>query len=84
MGCACGGGGASRIGANGFGHAMSADGVPISKDLPGYHAVPGVGMNAPLPDPVPTGLNTKVFGCPAWAWLLAAGLMMWDHKRGVR
>lgn len=99
LGCTCGGacgkgqGVDLSAGSTGsFGYAMSADGVPISKELPGYQAVPGStpGFNAPLGDPagVPTsgdgafpGFLTEPFlGCPAWVWLIAGAVVLMERK----
>lgn len=96
-GCGCNGaggcGGGAPVGSSGsFGYAMSPDGVPISRDLPGYQAVRGttVGFNADLPDATaPTaaaspaqGLTLPVLGCPLWIWLAAAGLVLISERKG--
>lgn len=73
-----------------FGYAMSADGVPISKDLPGYQAVAGntPGFNSPLDptagvptiDAFPGFLTEPVLGCPAWVWLIAGAVVLMERK----
>lgn len=73
-----------------FGYAMSADGVPISKDLPGYQAVSGSipGFNAPMDpaaaagpgDGFPGFLTETVLGCPAWVWLVAGAVVLMERK----